>query len=59
MISEVVCILFWEILLVVCMVGLVMTVGVDGVVNKIRVTLYFGFQVMLVGSLGVSDPCTL
>ena len=38
--------------------GSVLTIYMAGVVNKIRVISGFGLQVMLVGSLGVSDPCT-
>ena len=39
--------------------GSVLTVDMDGLVKKIRVTYGFGLQVMCVGSLGVTGPCTL
>ena len=45
-------------LLVCFMVGSFLTVDMAGLVNNIRVTSGFGLQVILVGSLGVSGPCT-
>ena len=48
------CLLGQESLLVGYLGGSVLTVDMDGVVKKIRVTSVFGSQFMLVGSLGVS-----
>ena len=51
------CFVGWASLLVGCLVGLVMVVYMSGVVKKIKVTLGFGLQAILVESLGVSVPC--
>ena len=45
-------------LLVTCPGGSVLTVDMAGVVIFLE-NSYFGLQAMLVGSLGVSGPCTL
>ena len=57
--GEVVCIVGRALLLVGCLGGLVLTFDLDGMVNKNQGTSGFLFKVMLVGSLGVSGPCTL
>ena len=54
--GKVECLLGQESLLVGYLGGSVLTVDMAGVVKKIRVTSVFGFQFMLVGSLGVSVP---
>ena len=53
------CLVGQESLLVSYIGGFVLTVDMAGVVKKTRLTSGFGFQVMLVGSLGVSVPFIL
>ena len=53
------CLEFWAELIVGYLRGSVTRVDMAGVVKNNRVTSGFGLQVILVGSLGVSVPCTL
>ena len=58
-IGKVVCLVCWVELLVGFLGGSVLEVDLDGVVNKIQLTSGFVLQVVLAGSLGDSDACTL
>ena len=57
--GEVGCLVGWAALLVGFPGVSVMTVNMAWVVKKIRASSGFRLQVMHVGSLGVSGPCTL
>ena len=49
----------WVALIVGCLGYFVLALDMSEVVNNIQVTSVFGFQLMLVGSIGVSGPCIL
>ena len=56
-IGEVFFILFQVKIILTHLGGLALTFDMAGMVKNIRVDSYFGLQVILLGYLGVSDPC--